>query len=131
VLLYLLISKVISEETTHESVGLAAEGQELKVAWVGIDIQHRLNLAAFEDGKLIKKQVFTSPYTDDLTIHLSHRPSLHLHPFHTSNLRVHRQGNSGVRYAGNYFSVAVNYTYVFPILLEICIGYQSQHCSSR
>lgn len=109
-----MTKKTILEETSMERTFLISEDGELKVAWIGIDYQHHLNLASLgstEVGRIQGKQVFKVPYTEDVTLHIPHKiPTLHIHPYHGANLRIHRSGISGVRYCHGFFAVSVNYS---------------------
>jgi len=109
-----MIKRSLLEETTTETPLILSENNQLKLAWIGTDIQHHLNLASFGVTERIQqKQFVKAPYTEDITLHTVHRgsPTLHFHRYHTQNIRVQRSGNSGVRYANGYFVMNVNYNF--------------------
>jgi len=109
-----MIKKSILEETTFEMPFILSENGQVKIAWIGTDIQHHLNLASFgngEVGRIQHKQFVKAPYTEDVSLHMVHKgsPTLHFHKFHAQNLRINRRGNLGVSYANGFFAITVSY----------------------
>jgi hypothetical protein len=112
----IMVKKSILEETTFEMPLIVSENNQLKLAWVGTDIQHHLNLACFgtgDVGRIQHKQFVKAPYTEDVTLHVVHKgsPTLHFHRFHAQNVRINRHRNIGVGYANGYFAMSVCYDF--------------------
>jgi hypothetical protein len=60
----ILTMKVKTTETTYETPWLSVENNDLKLAWIGIDVDHRLNVANFDNGRLNNKKTVKGPCTE-------------------------------------------------------------------